>query len=180
MSRIAYSHENIERIYLVGFQIGSEPSETVTYTLMLYYEVARNDQNRPLTHDGRIVFFQRPNQANEALSLGDAAFRKYGKAPAEISAVYDVHEALQLVRTGTCDDNATIVNLLNELFDLVSATPVSLPNAYRDAQAALADHATFSRDLGEYFGDGPDRRALALDAMHWSIGVVLAHSTILS
>jgi hypothetical protein len=132
-NQFSFSDNNIEQLYTIGFRITPEPKSVWVYALILYYEVARNDQNRPLTSDGRIVLFRNPSQATDALSLGDIAFRKYGRAPEEIAAEYDVPMVLDLVSGGFHDDSAEVVNLLNQLLDLVTATGIPCPKEYWNA-----------------------------------------------
>ncbi len=178
--RIAYAEQNLEQLYLIGFRLTSPPQERILYTLVLYYESARNDQNRPLTHDGRIVFFTKPETAEFALSLGDTTFRKYGHAPRKISTIYDIPMVVQLVQSGDHDASGEVVNFLNEVFDLVLETREPFPEPYRHVLHELADYATFSRDLAQHLDAAPDRRRLALDALYWSFGVVAARTQIVS
>jgi len=94
---INYADDNFERLYMVGVRLEPGAHEPDLYTLVLYNEVSRNDQNRPLTSGGRIVFFRDTADANRAIDLGDSAFRKYRPVEQNVAYVYDVPRVLALI-----------------------------------------------------------------------------------
>jgi hypothetical protein len=163
----------------VGIKLQPGAHQADLYTLVLYNEVARGDQNRPLTIDGRIAFFRDPSHVDRALSLGDAAFRKYRPFTDDLATVYDVPAVLSLVESSNRDEGAIIADFVNELLDFVIATELSLPNRYRTALHALADATTFDKDFASLFSDAPARRAETRDAVLWCLGAVLSRAGIL-
>ncbi|MFN8647613.1 MAG: hypothetical protein U0104_12665 [Gemmatimonadales bacterium] len=170
--RIAFSETNFEQLQLIGIRVSPAALEPEYHALVLYHEVARNDKNRPMTHEGRLIFFSKPTSANNALRLGDPAFRKYAPFAGEVSYVYDIPKVVDLILRGEEDPGAQVLNLINELFDFVAATPLPMPTWARKALEDLADYATFDRDLEGFFKDDPGSRKLSADAVIWSVGAV--------
>ena len=171
---IAYNENNFETVQLVGFRLQSEPDELVIYALVLYYEVARGDRNRPLTNrDGRIVVFLDVHLANAALAHGDPAFRKYAPVSIERVFIYDIPKALALVISGDWDPAGDLVNLINELLDFIHQSRFTLPSNYRAALESFADYATFNEDIATYFDRTSDARVLLRDSILWVIGGIL-------
>jgi hypothetical protein len=171
---ISYDENNFETIQLVGFRVQPEPNELVIYALVLYYEVARGDKNRPLTNkDGRIVVFPDVRLANAVLSYGDSAFRKYAPVSIEQVFVYDIPKALEIAISGASDPSGDLVNLINELLDFVDATPFVLPSNYRTALESFADYATFNDDIAAYLDRTTDERVLLRDSILWIVGGLL-------
>jgi hypothetical protein len=148
------------------------------YAIVLYNEVARNEQNRPLTHDGKIVFFKEVSQAQQVLALGDRAFRKYRVAKHDIAATYDVVRVMDLIVGGEYDKEALLADFINELLDFVAATKWTLSGIHRDALFALADTATFDKGFGEMLRAHPEKRKEACDALLWCFGAILSSSIV--
>lgn len=176
MSSIPHSDANIEQLFLIGIRLQPERPDPDLYAIVLYYEPARKDGNRPLTSGGRIVLFDSVAKAAEILSLGDIAFRKYGVPPTEPSYVYDVPGLLQLVEVGDFDDNAIIVNFLNEMMDFVQASGHELPPDYRAALSSFADWLTFNKAFAEFFHHTP--RATIKAAILWCIGAIATRTVV--
>ena len=171
---ISYDENNFETIQLVGFRLQPEPNELVIYALVLYYEVARGDKNRPLTNKaGRIVVFPDVRLANTVVSHGDSAFRKYAPVSIEQVFVYDIPKALAILTSGASDPSGDLVNLINELLDFVDATPFILPSNYRTALESFADYATFNDDIAAYLDRTDHGRVLLRDSILWSIGGIV-------
>lgn len=177
-SSIRYSESNIERVYLVGLRLDPMSADPDLYSLVLYYEVARNDKNRPLTNEGRIVFFPDPRFANDVLQMGDPAFRKYNPVQGSVDAVYDVPEVIRLVETEGFDPSATIVSFLNELLDFVEAAGFAMPEDHAKILGAFADHLTFHREYADFLKGEAFGRVRVLDALLWCLGAVLARSKV--
>jgi hypothetical protein len=174
--QISYSDSNFERVYLVGIKLQHGAHQADLYTLVLYNEVARNDQNRPLTRDGRIVFFRSVEQLNDVLDLGDLPFRKYKPLKPEISYVYDLPRVLHIIESERKDEAALVADFINELLDFVAAVGRNLPEAYRGALGTLADATTFDKDLS--YLDAQQNRICARDALLWALGAILAQAEI--
>ena len=179
MDNISYAEDNFENVFLVGVKIDPGAHQSDFYALVLYNEVARNDQNRPLASNGRVVFFREPGRADQILAMGDVAFRKYRPFDAELTAVYDVPRVLAIVANETRDEPGMVADFVNELLDFVAASGAQIPDSYRDALFRLADVTTFDKDFSVLFASAPDARATTLNALYWCLGVVLAHATLI-
>jgi hypothetical protein len=177
-STIAFTGENYEELFLVGVRLQSHPHELVLYALVLYYEAARGDRNRPLTSGGRIVFFKDPFYADQVLGTGDMAFRKYERAPRTVSYLYDLPGALQRIQYESSVDDASLLNVLNELADFVRASEYPVPHQYQHALNRFADWLTFSNDYTAFFESEKVSRGDLIDAMLWSVGAVVARSVV--
>src|SRR5579859_8034619 len=95
------ARENLEALYLMGVRMFAPVDDVDLYVLVLYYDASLDeDVNRPLTHNGRIVFFRDFELADQVLQLGDEQFRKYLKAPTELEIVYEPLKMLALVEHG--------------------------------------------------------------------------------
>lgn len=170
---ISYSEANYEQVYVVGIKLQPGAHHADLFALVLYNEVARNDENRPLTRAGRIVFFLDPTAADRVLELGDAAFRKYKPARQDIAYVYDVPRVLSIVTSENADEPGILADFINELLDFVAAIDVAIPISYRQMLHAMADSATFSKDLSML--GSSEARASARDALLWCFGAIVSH-----
>jgi hypothetical protein len=175
---ISYAEDNFEQVHLVGLRLWEESHQPDLYTLVLYNEVARNDQNRPLTANERILFFHSIRQANFALSLGDKGFRKYSLAPDKVAYVYDLPKVLSVVSGGERDESGIVADFVNELLDCVAASHYQLPVRFRTTLFALADHTTFDKDLTLLYEQAPSKRDDAVEAILWCIGAIVASARI--
>jgi hypothetical protein len=176
--QIRFSDENFEQVYLVGVKLQHGAHQADLYTLVLYNEVARNDQNRPLVHDGHIVFFRCVDERNRALELGDVAFRKYKPLGDTVAYVYDVPRVLHIIENESVDQDVLVADFINELLDFVDAAGRTLTDARRAALASLADGATFDKTLRTL--EGEEARASARDVLLWSLGAILANGEVRS
>jgi hypothetical protein len=94
----------------------------------------------------------------------------------ELSCVCDVADAIRLVEDNVIDQNATIVNTINTLLDLVHSLPLSVPDTHKKALHSLADHCTFSREIATFFSTSGVSRMDVTHAFYWCIGAVVANS----
>jgi hypothetical protein len=90
--------------------------------------------------------------------------------------VCDAERALYMIEHQDVDPDATIVNAINILLDLVQAVSVPLPDRHTKALYSMADHCTFDRDISSFFGNPGTSRRDVMEAMHWCLGAVLAKS----
>jgi hypothetical protein len=171
--------DDIEELLLIGVRTRALEGEVDYYALVLYYEAARSDHNRPLTHNRRIVFFREVNLADRVLELGDDAFRRYAVAPSIPSIVYEPLRALALLDNAEYDDSTTILNCGNELLDFVEATGRKMPEFHRRTIYEFLNYATFNRDLSSFFETLQGGRKSVVDAFMWSFGAVWSSSIII-
>jgi len=167
-------------LYLVGVRLNATRPGPELYTLLLLHEGSIPGDDRPLTRDGAILWFSKPELAARALLLGDEPFREAQPFLDEVAIVYDIAHAISLIAHADQDDGAVIVNCLNILLDAVSATGFPLLSAHRTVLSALADHTTFSKEIGEFLNDPSHDRAAVLDAITWAVGAITSNSEMLS
>lgn len=175
---ITHSEDNFEHVYVVGIRLWPDSHQPDCFTLVLYNEVARNDQNRPLTSGGRILFFRSIHEANRALRAGDKAFRKYDPIQIDVAYVYDIPKVLATVASAERDDGGIVADFVNEFLDFIAATNREIADQHRAALHALADFTTFDKDL-RGMSDVAGTRAMASEALLWGIGTVLSCATVL-
>ena len=175
---INYSEDNFEHVYVVGIRLWPDSHQADCFTLVLYNEVARNDQNRPLTSEGRILFFRSIHHANAALRAGDKAFRKYEPIKIGVAYVYDIPKVLATVASAEADDDGIVADFVNELLDFIAATNRNISVQHRAALHALADFTTFDKDL-RGMPNATSTREMASEALLWGIGTVLSCATVL-
>jgi hypothetical protein len=148
------------------------------YTLLLE---ARDE--RPVVSRGRIVLFTTPELAGLALRMeDDPGAGSTLAAPTDVYAVYPLGRALSLIRdpAATYDEEGSIVDCLNLLFDCVRAVGLTIPAEYREPMRDMADHLTFSKSLGEHDSSVPGWRAPVLNGLLWCLGAVAANSIVLT
>jgi hypothetical protein len=171
--------ESFEAVELV--EVALHPGEIARplYTLMLVNEDARGGKDRPLTEDqGYIVWFADPRDAGRALALGDEGLRGHAPPPTEVAGSYDFATMFWMLIHEVVDDGYTI-DALNLLLDLVEATEFPYPPEYQRRLFSLADHLTFSRELGGFLDAGDGMRAAVMDAVTWAVGAVAIKSRLL-
>lgn len=148
------------------------------YTLLFE---AKDEQ--PCVNRGRIVLFTMPELAGLALRMEDDP-RARGElaAPDDIYTVYPLGQALSLIRNreASYDEQGSIVDSLNLLFDSVDAVGLTLPVEYREPLHRVADHLTFSKSLSELEESAPGWREPVLNGVLWCLGAVGANSIVLT
>lgn len=165
--------EHQEPVWLIGFRVDPDREQPEFYTLVI------GDDERPLLADGRIVLFTDPELATEALELADIDVHRLGPLPSEVCLVCDVAEALYLLDSQTVDPSATIINLLNTLFDMVKGVGEVMPPEFKKVLYPLADHLTFEREFGSFIDQEHITRSAATDGIYWCLGVMFAYSRVL-
>src|SRR5271165_3054313 len=105
-----------EELVLVGFRVDASHDGPQFYTLL----AVGGENERPMTADGRILFFTRPQLAAQALQR-DASLARLGPAPQELETFCDVAEALYRVNSQDKDPDGVILDCLLVLDDLVRA-----------------------------------------------------------
>lgn len=175
------SNQSFEAVYLVGVRIDPLGRGDVLYTLLLMDEDSRGGKDRPLTDsEGYVVWFTHTRDAETALLLGDEGFRQHSPAPDDVAFVYEYPRLFWTVTTCDADEGSVILNGVNFLLDLVEATAFPIPNAYQTTLFRLADHLTFSNDLGALVRERAEARREVMDALTWCVGAVTIKSRLLS
>lgn len=156
--------------------IGIDPDRAAPELYGLIYE---GETDVPLMIDGRIALF---TDAKRALAL----IRQYG-APIVADKVdvekpffwCDVAQALHFLSAGGTDTEASVLNAVNVLLDLVKASEIKMVDSRRRALYAIADYCTTSKDLTRYLEEVGDHSSRELiDAVLWCVGAVVLKTRI--
>lgn len=162
-----------EDLMLTGIRIDPTHEGPQLYTLL----VVGGDDERPLTVDGRIVLFSRPEQGADALKL-DKSMAGIGQAPQSLEALCDIAEALYLVNSQEGDSDGVILDCLLILDDLVRATRLHMPDAYQSLLTEVAAQLTEGVALGKILRK-PTLRTQMEDALLWCVGAITVKARIL-
>jgi hypothetical protein len=158
-------------LWLIGFRTSLEADMANFYVLFIH-----NAKDRPLQVNGKIVLFDNPSLAPRALAQAEPAVRELGPAPEDPDLICDVVESLRLIGAENMDPSATIINFLNVLLDMVAATKVPVPPGHKRALWSFADHLTFQREYGDFFGEANVTRDDVQRAVLWCLDTVMAHA----
>lgn len=161
------------RLYIVGFRLGPDSDGAPEV-----YAVCVGD-DRPVSADGRIVWFTTIGLAAQAVGLDDDPRVRSLAVPSELHGMYDVALALRRLADETTDPDATIINVLNLLLDFLAATPVAWIPEIGSLLHPLADRLTFHREFGTFIDQSDSGRIAILDAVRWAVGAIVLHSRIL-
>ncbi len=151
---------------MVGFRVDASHDGPQLYTLL----AVGGENERPLTANGRILFFTRPHQAKTALAL-DASLAGLGPAPEELETFCDVAEALYRVNSQNTDPDGVVLDCLLVLDDLVRATKLHMPDRYQGILTELAARLTEGAQLRNIFTNSALREHVE-DALLWCVGAV--------
>ncbi|MGB8890375.1 MAG: hypothetical protein WCC87_26855 [Candidatus Korobacteraceae bacterium] len=162
----SHSGEPHEELVLVGFRVDGHHDGPQFYTLL----AVGGDNERPLTADGRLVFFTRLELAAKALAL-NPGMAKLGPPPAEIETFCDVAEAFYLVNSQNADLDGIVLDCLLIFDDLVRATKLHMPDRYQGILTELAARLTERKLLRDIFTSQSLREHVE-DALLWCVGAV--------
>jgi len=171
---IVQARQPHEELVLVGFRVDPSHDGPQFYTVL----AVGGENERPLTADGRVVFFTRPQLAATALAL-DAHLSQLGPAPEELETFCDVAEALYRINSQNADPDGVILDCLLIFDDLVRATRLHMPDRYQGILTELAARLTEGTQLRKVFTTGVVREHVE-DALLWCIGAVTAKARIVS
>jgi len=163
-----------EELVLVGFRLDPRHDGAQFYTVL----AVGGDNERPITVEGRIVFFTRVELAAKALAL-DADLARLGVPPQEMETFCDIAQTLHLVNSQDADPEGVILECLLIFDDLVRATRLHMPDIYQglltELAASLAERTTLRRIFRKH-----KLREQVEDALLWCIGAVAAKSWMIS
>ena len=163
-----------EELMLIGFRVDASHDGPQFYTLL----AVGGDNERPLTADGRIVFFTSPELASQALAM-DASMASLGPAPDEIETFCDVAEALHRVNSQNADPDGIVLDCLLVFDDLVRATQLHMPDRYQGILTELAARLTEGAQLHHIFTN-PSLREHVEDALLWCVGAITVKARIIT
>lgn len=166
-----HSHEELA---LVAFRLDGDHDGPQLYTLL----AVGGDNERPLTLDGRLLFFSRPELAQKALAL-DQELAKLAPPPTDVETFCDVAEALHLVNSENADPDGVVLECLLVFDDLVRASKLHMPDRYQAILTELTARLTERASLQEIFTSHFLREHVE-DALLWCIGAIAAKARILA
>jgi hypothetical protein len=167
MSKLPVLHpRKHEELILVGFRVDAGHDGPQFYTLL----AVGSDNERPITSDGRIVFFADTKLATKALALDDT-MTHLGPPPEAIETFCDVAEALYRVNSQQADPDGVILDCLLVFDDLVRATKLHMPDRYQGILTELAGRLTEGAQLRTIFTN-PSLREHVEDALLWCVGAM--------
>ena len=163
-----------EELILIGFRVDAHHDGPQFYTLL----AVGGDNERPLTSDGRIVFFVHPALAVKALGL-DSSLTRLGPPPEAIETFCDVAETLYRVNSRQADPDGVILDCLLVFDDLVRATKLHMPDRYQGILTELAARLTEGAPLRHIFTNQSLREHVE-DALLWCVGAIAVKARMIS
>jgi hypothetical protein len=156
----------LEELILVAFRVDARHDGPQFYTLL----AVGSENERPITSDGRVVFFVHPELAGKALAL-DPSMVRLGPPPETIETFCDVAEALYRVNSQQSDPGGVVLDCLLVFDDLVRATKLHMPDRYQGILTELAARLTEGAQLRTIFSNQSLREHVE-DALLWCVGAV--------
>lgn len=161
-----------EELALIALRFTPYHDGPQVYTLL----AVGGENERPLTADGSIVFFRRPEQAQAALKL-DPTMSQLAPLPSEVESVCDLAESLYLVNSQDADAHGMLLDCLLILDDLVRATRLHMPERFQGVLTELTARLTEGRQLKEIFSNAALRSHVE-DGLLWCVGAVVLKARI--
>lgn len=180
MSELPILHANKphqrEELALIALRVTPYHEGYQLYTLL----AVGGDNERPLTADGSIVFFQDPKAAAKALELDPSMSQLgLGPIPNHLESVCDLAEALYLVNSQDTDPHGTLLDCLLLLDDLVRATRLHMPERHQSLLTELTARLTEGKQLKVIFSNAALRHHVE-DALLWCVGAITVKARIVS
>ncbi len=171
---ILHSHKphDHEELVLIAFRATPYHEGPQLYTLL----AVGGENERPLTAEGSILFFTKPERAAAALTL-DPSMSHLGAAPQEVESVCDVAESLYLVNSQDSDAQGTLLDSLLILDDLIRATSLHMPERYQSILTELTARLTEGKPLSHIFVNA-SLRSHVEDALLWCVGAIVVKARI--
>ena len=153
-----------EELAMAGFRVDATHEGPQFYTLL----AVGGDNERPLTVDGRIIFFLRPTLVHKALAM-DKSMAVLGNPPRDVETICDVAQTLYLVNSQNEDPDGVVLDCLLIFDDLVRASQISMPERYQGILTELAARLTEGQSLKKIFSSESLRHHVE-DALLWCVG----------
>jgi hypothetical protein len=163
-----------EELAMAGFRVDASYEGPQFYTLL----AVGGENERPLTADGRIVFFVRTTLAHKALAM-DKTMAVLGNPPRDVETICDVAQTLYLVNSQDADPDGVVLDCLLIFDDLVRASQISMPERYQGILTELAARLTEGQSLKKIFTSESLRHHVE-DAILWCVGAVTMKAKLLT
>jgi hypothetical protein len=167
LSVLSTKPQHPEELVLVAFRVDGQHDGPQFYTLL----AVGGDNERPLTAEGRLLFFTHLELATKALAL-DSDLAKLGTPPTEVETFCDVAEALHLINSQNVDLDGVVLDCLLVFDDLVRATKLHMPDRYQGMLTELAARLTERVLLRDIFTSDSLRDHVE-DALLWCVGAIV-------
>ena len=159
---------------MVGIRLDGSHDGPQFYTVV----AVGGDNERPITADGRLLFFINPQMAAQALAL-DPSMARTGEPPKEIETFCDVAEALHLINAAHEDPDGVVLDCLLIFDDLVRATRLHMPDRYQGLLTELTARLTERDSLRKIFSSHELREHVE-DALLWCVGAIAVKSRMIT
>jgi hypothetical protein len=134
----------------------------------------------PLTADGRIVFFVDPARALALIQQHGGALAADPADVAKPTLWCDIAQALHFLSAGGIDTQASVVDAVNVLLDLVKASGAEIDERRRLVLHSIANYCTMSKDITKYLEEEGDYSSDELvNTVLWCVGAVVVMSRML-
>ncbi len=160
-------------LYLIGFRIDPAAEGPQFYTLI----GSEGESERPITKDGRILFFHRPADALKALTASDNGFSDVRPAPTELELLCDISQALYVANQEDEDADGLLFELIAVFDDLLRAVKLTVPPEYTMVLAAVAERLGETQEFASFLSETGLAREKLEDALLWCVGAVAAKSS---
>ncbi len=175
MAQLPVLHPRVhEELILIGFRVDARHDGPQFYTLL----AVGGDDERPITSEGRLVFFVHPKLAAKTLAL-DPSMTRLGPPPETIETFCDVAEALYRINSQQSDPEGVILDCLLVFDDLVRATKLHMPDRYQGILTELAARLTEGNSLRNIFTNQSLREHVE-DALLWCVGAVTVKASMVN
>ena len=165
--------EPTRELYLIGFRLDPAAEAPQFYTLM----GAEGEDERPITRDGRVLFFRKPAQAARALARCDNGLRQVRPVPHELELLCDIGGALHVANQQDEDGDGLLFELIAVFDDLLRAVKLAPPPEFAVVLAGVAGRLTESPEFRSYLDASGQTRERLEDALLWCVGAVMAKSS---
>jgi hypothetical protein len=155
-------------VYLVGFRLDPRAEGAQFYTLVSL----EGDSERPITREGRILFFHNPQDAARALALAGPEFPRLSQPQAEVEMLCDLAHTLYVVHSLDEDEEGVLFDTIACLDDLLHAIEISVPAQYGKILAGLSRALDKGPKFAEWLTIQEIPRESVEDALLWCIGAV--------
>ncbi len=163
-----------EELAMAGFRLDPTHEGAQFYTLL----AVGGENERPLTADGRIIFFTRTTLVHKALAM-DPSMAVLGTPPRDVETMCDVAQTLYLVNSQDEDPDGVVLDCLLIFDDLVRASQLSMPERYQGILTELAARLTEGQSLKKVFTNEALRQHVE-DGLLWCVGTITMKAKILT
>jgi hypothetical protein len=170
----SHQSQRHEELAMAGVRLDPTHEGPQFYTLL----AVGGGNERPLTAEGRIIFFARPTLVHKALAM-DKSMAVLGTPPREAETICDVAQTLYLVNSQDNDPDGVVLDCLLIFDDLVRATRLSMPERYQGILTELAARLTEGSSLKKIFTSDALRHHVE-DALLWCVGAITMKARILT